>query len=323
METRASVARRWFWRLATPAFVAGALWLVARQLRAVDADAVGLALAGIPPGALLLALLLTGLSYLLYGGYELIARAYVKHRLPRRQVAAIAFVSYAFNLNLSAWIGGIGFRFRLYRRRGLHAGTISRILGVSLATNWLGYLAVAGTAFALGELPWPADWPAGPVALRALGVILLALALTYLALAARARRRSYRVRGHEVQLPPLRLALAQFAVSCLNWLTLAAVLYVLLGRVAPYPTVLAVLLVAAIAGVVAHIPAGLGVIEGVFLAFLGPRLGEAPLLAALLCYRAIYYLLPLAAATAVYLALETHARGAGAGAATGPLSARR
>lgn len=323
MSARRVAAGRWLRRLLTPAFVALALWLVMRQLRAVDTDAVGRALADIRPEALLLALLLTAFSYLLYGAYELIARSYVKHRLPKRRVAAIALVSYAFNLNLSAWIGGIGFRFRLYRRSGLHAGMIGRILGLSLATNWLGYLVLAGSVFSLGLLPLPADWRIGPLALRIIGGTLLLLAIAYLLLAARARRRSYTVRGHEFQLPPLRMALVQFAASCLNWLTIAAVLYVLLRQAVPYPVVLSVLLVAAIAGVVAHIPAGLGVIEGVFLAFLGPRLGEDVLLAGLLCYRAVYYLVPLVAAVLVYFALEAHSRRQPAGATAAPLSARR
>ena len=57
-----------------------------------------------------------------------------------------------------------------------------------------------------------------------------------------------------------------------------------------------------------HVPAGLGVIEAVFVAVLGPAgmdlAGEPRLLAALLAYRAVYYLLPLLFALAFYLAFE-------------------
>lgn len=311
---------RWALRLVSLLFVAGVAVLVAQRVRAIDRDAVGEALSAYTVGTLATALALTALSYLLYGGYELIARAYVKHRLPRRRVAAIAFVIYAFNLNLSAWIGGLGFRFRLYGRNGLHAGTIARILGLGVATNWLGYTLLAGIAFTAGVLPIPDDWPVGQGLLRGIGVVLLALAAAYFTLVTRSRRRSFRLRGHEFLLPPPRLAIAQLAASSLNWLTIAAIVWVLLGRSVPYPTVLSVLMVASVAGVVAHIPAGLGVIEGVFLALLGTTVGEDRLLAALLCYRAIYYLLPLLGAIGAYLALEARGRGAPPAAA---LSARR
>ena len=63
---------------------------------------------------------------------------------------------------------------------------------------------------------------------------------------------------------------------------------------------LAVLLVAAVAGVITHVPAGLGVLEAVFVALLSHQLPQGQLLGALLAYRAIYYLLPLAIATVAY-----------------------
>jgi uncharacterized membrane protein YbhN (UPF0104 family) len=68
--------------------------------------------------------------------------------------------------------------------------------------------------------------------------------------------------------------------------------------------VLATLLVAAIAGVLTHVPAGLGVLEAVFVALLSTRMPATELLAALLAYRGIYYLAPLAIAAVVYLVLE-------------------
>jgi uncharacterized membrane protein YbhN (UPF0104 family) len=117
------------------------------------------------------------------------------------------------------------------------------------------------------------------------------------------------------------MALIQLALSTLNWLTIAAVIHALLLQALPYPTVLGVLLVAAIAGVVTHIPAGLGVIEAVFIALAGGIVPRGELLAALLAYRALYYLAPLAVAIVVYLLLEARARAAARdGAANGTLA---
>jgi uncharacterized membrane protein YbhN (UPF0104 family) len=63
-----------------------------------------------------------------------------------------------------------------------------------------------------------------------------------------------------------------------------------------------------VAGVVTHIPAGLGVLEAVFLSLLGGAHPVNELLAALLAYRAVYYLGPLVIAGVAYLALELAAR---------------
>ena len=65
---------------------------------------------------------------------------------------------------------------------------------------------------------------------------------------------------------------------------------------------------AAVVGAMLHVPGGLGVIEAVFLASLGGRLPEGQLVAALLAYRAAFYLLPLLTATVMHLTLEALAR---------------
>ena len=69
-----------------------------------------------------------------------------------------------------------------------------------------------------------------------------------------------------------------------------------------------VLLLAAVAGVATHVPAGLGVIEAVFAACLSGELGSARVLAALLSYRAVYYLVPLTLALLGYAFAEASAR---------------
>jgi uncharacterized membrane protein YbhN (UPF0104 family) len=113
-----------------------------------------------------------------------------------------------------------------------------------------------------------------------------------------------RLRGWVLPLPPGRLVAWQLAVASANWATMGALVWTLLHGQAPYPQVLAVLLLAAVAGILAHVPASLGVLEAVFLALLGPALGDARVLAALLVYRALYYLGPWALALGTYLRLE-------------------
>jgi uncharacterized membrane protein YbhN (UPF0104 family) len=60
--------------------------------------------------------------------------------------------------------------------------------------------------------------------------------------------------------------------------------------------------------VVTHVPAGLGVLEFVFVALLSHVVPESRLIAALLGYRAIYYIAPLMVAAVLYLVMEAHAK---------------
>jgi hypothetical protein len=104
------------------------------------------------------------------------------------------------------------------------------------------------------------------------------------------------------------MAVLQMTISCINWSLMAGVIFVLLGERIAYTDVLTVLLIGAIAGVVAHVPAGLGIFEFVFVALLSHQVSEGRLIGALLGYRAIYYIVPLVVAAFLYLAMELHAR---------------
>ena len=298
-------------RLLLAAFLVAVAVLLWRQAREVDWPAVRQAFAAMPWWVLATAAALAATSYAVYSSYDLLARRQVGHSLRTGSVLAVTFVSYAFNLNMGALVGGAGFRFRLYSQRGLRAGQISRVLAFSLLTNWSGYCVLLGIVL-LGRLvPLPEGWELGAIATRWLGLGLLALPLAWLGLCAFSPRRSLSLRGRELSLPSLPMALLQVTLSMANWALIGAILWLLLGREAGYPMVLGVLLLAAIAGAIAHIPAGLGVLEAVFVLSLGDLLGKPAIIAALLAYRAIYYLAPLLLAAVVYLVLELRARRAG------------
>nr|WP_024967508.1 lysylphosphatidylglycerol synthase domain-containing protein [Pantoea sp. IMH] len=259
--------------------------------------------------AILASVALVIVSYLTYGLYDLIGRAYCGHKLQKRQVMLVSFICYAFNLTLSTWVGGVAMRYRLYSRLGLDGSTITRIFSLSIATNWLGYVLVAGIVFSTGMVPVPSGWFIGDGTLRVIGVALLAFTLFYLALCAFSKRRSWQVKGHKLALPSLRMALIQFTVSSANWLVMGTIIWLLLGQKADYPQVLGVLLISSIAGVIIHIPAGIGVLEAVFLALLsGEHMSHGAIIAALLAYRVIYFIAPLLLALVLYLWLESRAK---------------
>ncbi|MBC8057829.1 MAG: UPF0104 family protein, partial [Rhizobiales bacterium] len=291
-------------RIFTIAFFALVLGLVANQARTVDWPSVLDAIRAYRAQTLLVAAALAAASFAVYCCYDLVGRQQTGHGVAPLKVAGIAFVSYAFNLNLGSLVGGIAFRYRLYSGHGLETPVITKVVVLSMLTNWLGYLAVGGAVFLFAPIALPPDWKLGSEGLRYLGAGMMAAAAAYLALCGFSKRREWRVRGDAVHLPSARVALVQLALSSVNWLVIAAVIYTLLQQKVDYFAVLSVFLVAAVAGVITHVPAGLGVLEAVFVALLAHRVPQGELLAALLAYRAIYYLAPLAIAALLFFAVD-------------------
>lgn len=314
---RVPLTQRPWWpaakRTASALFFALVLWLIVRHARTVKWSEVGTSIADYPALVLIGAALLAITSHTLYATFDLLSRRYAGHDLPTRRVLATTFISYAFNLNFGALVGGLAFRIRLYTRQGLDAATISRVYGFSMVTNWLGYLLLAGVVCLLQPIAVPDEWSLGSGALRGVGCVLLAVALGYVGLCLMSRRRSFTLRGHELQLPSGRMALLQLAMSTLNWALIGGTVYLLLRPHVEYPAALATLLAAAVAGVATHVPAGLGVLEAVFITLLSPPMAQSTLLAALLVYRAVYYLVPLAIAALLYLGFELKLKSSSSG----------
>lgn len=290
------------------AFLLLVAWLLVHFAREVEWAEVKQSVLELPRAVLLQAAALCLASHLLYSCFDLFGRHYTGHGLPVLQVMRVNFISYAFNLNFGSLVGGVAFRYRMYTRLGLGYGDITRVLSLSMLTNWLGYLVLAGGAFAVAPLALPPDWKIDSQGLRWLGIGLLALALGYLLLCLFSPRRSFSLRGHELLVPPARMAALQLLVSCANWSIMALAVWVLLQGRIEWPAVLSVLLIAAVAGVITHVPAGLGVLEAVFVALLSHRLPQHQLLGALLAYRALYYIVPLALAVLLYLVAELQGR---------------
>ncbi|WP_406822132.1 lysylphosphatidylglycerol synthase domain-containing protein [Pseudomonas sp. KnCO4] len=298
----------WAKRLFTLLFLVLIPVLLFTLARNLDWNEVRQSLLAYKPGSLAIGLAMALCSFLIFASYDLLARSYTGHTLPARQVLPVAFVCYAFNLNFTTWVGGVALRYRLYSRLGLDTPTITRILTLGLLTNWMGYMLLAGGVFALRLVELPSSWPVGTGGLQLIGCALLAITLAYLLACGLAKKRTWQWRDHELTLPSLRLASCQVALGASNWAVMALLIDWLLPDQAFYPSVLGVLLISCVAGVVAHIPAGLGVLETVFLGLLHGQFGQGSLVAALLAYRTLYYLIPLVLAVMTYLILEKRAK---------------
>ena len=141
-------------------------------------------------------------------------------------------------------------RLRLYRDR-LTAGEIAKVTVFCTLTLWLGPIVLMPAARALLGFAAPTLALATGIAIALLGGLIGARAWW---------RKPAMVGGVAVEPPSSGLALAQIALSATDWIVAALVLAVLVpGDVAPPETIVAAFLVAQLAGLVSHLPGGIGI----------------------------------------------------------------
>lgn len=279
-----------------------ALFALRDALASYNFREVRSSLAAIPGGLLLRAVAFTIAGYGALIVYDVLALRYVERTLPTHRVAFVGFIAYAFSnaLGFPMILGG-GVRYRFYNAWGLSSADIALTVGFNGVTFWLGVIAVAGAAFLFEPAASPALFGIRMPSLYPLGVLLLVTVAAYLVAAAFVRA-PLRLGDWEFSLPSPGLALAQLAVSCVDWVLAGAVLYVLLPGHTPGLTFVVFLgpfLLAQIAGLLSHVPAGIGVFDALFVTLMNEYLAPASLIGVLIVYRAIYYLLPLAVALAM------------------------
>ena len=286
------------------ALAASSLGRLAREVHPADIMAT---LAALPGWRIAAALGCTAMSHLLLTFYDVLALRTVGARVPWRTAARAAFTSYTLshNLGFAALTGGSA-RLRIYGAAGLRPATVAQIVVIAGIAFWGGVASVAALCLLLAPQPVAiAGFVLSRLAAHVAGAAFLSLLAT--ALLVLERRRSLRDRlARWVPVPGAPLALLLLGVSALDLACAALALFVLLPVLPPgaYPGLYLAYALAIIAGLVTHVPGGLGVFEAIFLSAL-PH-GGSPEIAALIAYRAIYYLLPLAVSLALNAVIEAH-----------------
>jgi phosphatidylglycerol lysyltransferase len=275
-----------------------ALAVLRRELRGERVHDILRELTAIPSHQLALAVLLTGLSFLALTGYDAVSLRYVRKRLPIQRIALTSFITYAFSQALGfPLLTGGSVRFRLYSAWGLSAIQITNVVAFASFTFWLGVLTVGGLIFLNAPPEMVASFPLSATTVREIGVLALLVVAGYVWWTIGGRR-IIRVREWRFTRPSPTLALRQLALACVDWTLAGSVLYALLPQAAQvtFPAFLGIFLVAFVAGIVSHVPGGLGVFETVLLLLLSGRVEESAMVGTLIAYRAIYNLLPLGVA---------------------------
>jgi uncharacterized membrane protein YbhN (UPF0104 family) len=306
-QSRAATRSRW-WRILGAAislllFVA-AIWVLRSELQNHPLHEILAELKSFRPLKLFLSLAATILGYLALAGYDAVSLAALGRRLAFRRIAYAAFLGYAFanTLPLSV-VTGAAVRYRLYQQWGIEKSDAARVITLNTVTYVVGLLASAGLAFALQPVEVPGFLRLPLHSARPLGFVCLAVVAAYLIWSSR-KGGDLKIWKWELPRPTFRRALAQLGVSFADWVFSGAALYVLLPHRVPFHVFFAIYLLGQIAGLVAQVPAGLGVFEAVMLWGLTPALTTASVLIGLVAYRLVYFFLPLMIATAVWAVRE-------------------
>ncbi|TWT51695.1 Phosphatidylglycerol lysyltransferase [Thalassoglobus neptunius] len=282
--------------IATLVFI-GAAALLWHQLRGYNWADIRGSLQSIPTWKIALCIGLTTANYIVLIGYDWLALSSIHHPLPFRQVAFASFTGFVATYNFGATLGGLPVRYRVYSSLGLSSIEVMQVAFMLGLTFGIGEIATAGLSFVIDPIVIPEQLNLPFHAVKGLGWTLIAITAGYLLLTAFIHK-PLRIRGHDVRLPKFGVTLAQIGVSVADLVLAAGCLYSLMPAdfSMNFPQLLGAYLLAIIAVMLTHVPGGVGVFELVILTLTGST-NKEDVVAALLIFRVIYYLLPLLVAT--------------------------
>lgn len=278
--------------------IAFAVMTLFHMLRDVDPARIYAAFKAIPARNIVTAGLLVVAAYVTLTFYDLFAlRTIGKRHIPYRVAAFAAFTSYAIGHNIGATVfTGNAIRFRIYSAFGLTLMDIGKLAFVTGLTFWLGNAVVLGlgigyepqAASAINALP--------PSINRFLAVALLVSIAAYLVWVGM-RPRIVGRDDWQVTLPGAGLTLVQIGIGILDLGFSSLAMYMLLpaGPGSDFTAILVTFIFATLLGFASHAPGGLGVFDAAMLVAL-PQFEKEELLASLLLFRLIYYVVPFALA---------------------------
>lgn len=258
-----------------------------------------------PPYASALAIVFTFLSYAVMSGYDWIGQRYVGRTVSFAKTSLVSFYSYALGLNVGvSWLSSSAVRFRMYQGWGFQPAEIGKLIAFASVSFWVGLAALSGVALCFSNLSFQGEYPIPDYLVKPVGGIICLMTLAYLA-ACFFCKGEVKIWDKTFSFPSLKVGISQFVLAAADLLFASAALYVLI----PDPDLgfvmfLGVYCLAFFGGLLSNAPGGIGVFETVFVLFLPTNASANEMLACLVVYRAIYFLLPLLTACILFAVLE-------------------
>jgi hypothetical protein len=281
--------------------IASAAVVLYRMLRGIDVADVVTALKETDLYDVLLASLFVAAGYFTLTFYDLFAlRTIGASHIPYRSAALAGFTSYSIghNVGASVFTGG-AVRYRVYSAWGLTAIDVAKICFIAGLTFWLGNVAVLGLGIAYEPSAASAIDQLPLVVNRIIGFAALGLLVGYVAwvwVKPRVIGRSDWV----VTLPGGPLTLLQIFIGIVDLACCALAMYVLLPddpHVA-FIKIAVIFVSATLLGFASSSPGGLGVFDAAMLVAL-IEFEREELVAGLLLFRLLYYVVPFALSLAI------------------------
>jgi phosphatidylglycerol lysyltransferase len=262
----------------------------------------------LPTSLVVISLLATCLSYLALVGRDAAGLHAIGARVPAPLlwIGGVAGSALGNAVGFGALTGG-AVRYRVYGAAGVGATQVTRltILTSSTFAFALVVLSALGLVCAAPSVGRMLQVPGAP--LFAGGLAVLA-ACTALVAWHRPGRPQLRLGRFSIDIPGRGPLLAQLALVAIDVAGAGLALFVLLPDVhIGLVSFLAIYTIALLLGVIGHTPGGLGVFEAAIVFALGGSVAPASAIAALLAYRAIYFVLPLLLSGALLAAFEVRA----------------
>ena len=245
--------------------------------------------------AVVVAALLIAASYVCLTFYDFFAlRTIGQTHIPYRIAALTGFLSYTIGHNLGATVftGGV-VRFRIYRSWGLTLIDVAKVAFVTGLTFWLGNAVVLGVGIAyapdVAGLDQPASVVDQPRRSRSPRSSSIAAYLIWLLPRPRVIGRD----GWTLTLPSARSTLLQIGIGIADLGLAAFAMFTLISVHASVDVVQAVIafVFSALLGFLSHAPGSLGVFDAAMLIAL-PQVEKEQLLAALVIFRGLYFIVP-------------------------------
>lgn len=277
--------------------------MVARVFGQFSLDEILSSLTSIPAHRILLALAFAAGSYFTLTWFDWLGLHYAGKPLayPKAALASFTSLSLGHNIGFAALSSG-AIRFHFYSKWGLDVEDVAKVILFCGVTVGLGLMTTGGIALLLEPDLASKVLKLGSSSVLALGSVCLALPAAYV-LAAATMTGDIRLWKWKFSVPSARLAAAQVGVGSVNYLFVSASLYNCMAGVAdvPYGVATAAYIIANSLALLAHVPGGLGVLEGVMVLLIS----QAAVLGALIAFRVVYYLVPLLLGGTVFLLLQS------------------
>ena len=285
-------------RIVPVVLLIAAFFVLRREFRNLSWDSVARAMDGWGHAAMAGALALSVLSFLLMGVVEWLGLRWAGKTLPWGTAIAGSFLAGAIGHAIGANLLVAGaVRARLYERHGVGLTQVAGATlfnGMSFAVG-LGALGGGGLLLAShAELAATAI----PVWLaRAAGALLVSLSLGWIVLCFVRHEKPLKAFGRSLSLPTALYAVMQLILGVVDNGIAAGIVWILLPHgTTSYASFVGAYAVACVVGLLSSVPGGAGVFESMISTLL-PSAAPAPLAAAFLGYRLVYYLLPLVIAS--------------------------